>query len=109
VLSPENILEVNLFIERFSKESDRKAVLLGDFLDNLLLAFPAHESFHKFYAQFCARVVAADRAAIFVVKKELHDPRRVAIVERFADLVIRYSAIQNRGRVETAFRVLDLS
>lgn len=109
VVSPENALEVNLYIERASRDAPGRVALVGDFLDNLLFAFAANESFHKFYSQFCARIVAADRTAILVVKKELHDPRRVAIVERFADMVIRYSTGQKENRVETVFKILDVT
>jgi hypothetical protein len=107
VVSPENVLELNLFIERAGKDSRGKMIIIGDFLDNLLFSFAVNESFHKFYSQFCARIVAADRTAILIVKRELHDPRRVAIVERFADMVIRYSSGQSGGQAVTVFKVID--
>src|SRR5439155_563324 len=48
IISPDNLLEVNLFIEKCIQESESK-VIVGDFLDNVIRSINSPESFYSFF------------------------------------------------------------
>src|SRR2546425_5456953 len=89
IISPDNLLEVNLFIER-AGQGEGKQLILGDFLDNIIKTSGSPESFYSFFCQLASRVRMKKRTAILVIKEDIHDKTIVEMVKRFADVVLEF-------------------
>src|SRR5207247_9762649 len=84
IISPDNLLEVNLFIEKASQGENRPIV--GDFLDNVIRSIGSPESFYTFFCQLASRVKLKKRTAILVIKEDIHDRAMVETVKQCAEL-----------------------
>jgi len=63
IISPDNLLEVNLFIEKCIQESESK-VIVGDFLDNVIRSINSPESFCRQHLHGLETVLRLATAAI---------------------------------------------
>jgi hypothetical protein len=112
IISPHSLLEISLFIEKNTASLARyESVVVGDFLDNVLCAVGANslDAFFSFYCQLAARVKRDGRICVLVVKEDLHDPKKLEIVRRFADLIIEYRTKEDQNTIRPEVRVLDFS
>jgi hypothetical protein len=108
IISPDNLLEVNLFIEKYVQENDSK-VIVGDFLDNVIRSINSPESFYSFFCQLASRVKMKKRTAILVIKEDIHDRSAVETVKRFADLVLEFRDQDNNGSLKVEMRTLNFA
>jgi hypothetical protein len=108
IISPDNLLEVNLFIEKCIQENDSK-VIVGDFLDNVIRSINSPESFYSFFCQLASRVKMKKRTAILVIKEDIHDHSVVETVKRFADLVLEFRDQDNNGSLKVEMRTLNFA
>lgn len=108
IISPDNLLEVNLFIEKAVQESESQ-VLLGDFLDNVIKTTASPESFYSFFCQLASRVKMRKRTAILIIKEDIHDRAIVEIVKRFADIVIEVRDQDIEGALKVEMRTLNFA
>jgi hypothetical protein len=108
IISPDNLLEVNLFIEKSVQENDSK-VLVGDFLDNVIRSVNSPESFYSFFCQLASRVKLKKRTAILVIKEDIHDHSVVETVKRFADLVLELRDQDSDGALRVEMRTLNFA
>ncbi len=107
IISPDNLLEVNLFIEKCVQESDSK-VIVGDFLDNVIRSINS-ESFYSFFCQLASRIKLKKRTAILVIKEDIHDRSVVETVKRFADLVLEFRDQDTNGALKVEMRTLNFA
>ncbi len=63
IISPDNLLEINLFIEKAS-QGEGTQIILGDFLDNIIKSIGSPESFYSFFCQLASRVRLRKRTAM---------------------------------------------
>ena len=108
IISPDNLLEVNLFIEKAVQESESQ-VLLGDFLDNVIKTTASPESFYSFFCQLASRVKMRNRTAILIIKEDIHDRAIVEIVKRFADIVLEVRDQDIEGTLKVEMRTLNFA
>ena len=108
IISPDNLLEVNLFIER-AVQADGNHVILGDFLDNIIKSTASPESFYSFFCQLASRVKLKKRTAILLIKEDIHDRPMVEIVKRFADVVLEFRDQDNDGTLKFEMRTLNFA
>jgi hypothetical protein len=108
IISPDNLLEVNLFIEKAVQESESQ-VLLGDFLDNIIKTTSSPESFYSFFCQLASRVKMRKRTAILIIKEDIHDRAIVEIVKRFADVVLEVRDQDNESGLKVEMRTLNFA
>jgi len=108
IISPDNLLEVNLFIEKCVQENESK-VIVGDFLDNVIRSINSPESFYSFFCQLASRVKLKKRTAILVIKEDIHDRSVVETVKRFADLVLEFRDQDNNGALKVEMRTLNFA
>jgi hypothetical protein len=109
-LSPHDFVEISLFIENcFTENLSSSPVLLGDFLDTVLSASSSFETLYSFYSQLASKIRQHHRTAIFLIKEDLHDARKVEMVKRFADTVFEYRHREENGEVLQEMRVLNLT
>jgi len=108
IISPDNLLEVNLFIEKCAQESESN-VIVGDFLDNVIRSINSPESFYSFFCQLASRVKLKKRTAILIIKEDIHDRSVVETVKRFADLVLEFRDQDANGALKVEMRTLNFA
>jgi hypothetical protein len=108
IIPPDNLLEVNLFIEKSVRESEDQ-VLLGDFLDNVIKTTSSPESFYSFFCQLASRVKMRQRTAILIIKEDIHEKAIVEIVKRFADVVLEVRDQDDDGSLRVEMRTLNFA
>ncbi|HEX4919155.1 MAG TPA: hypothetical protein VFV92_00255, partial [Candidatus Bathyarchaeia archaeon] len=106
IISPDNLLEVNLFIE---KSADGNPAIIGDFLDNVIRSIRSPESFYSFFCQLASRVKLKKRTAILVIKEDIHDRSMVETVKRFADIVLEFRDQDQDGALKVEMRTLNFA
>jgi hypothetical protein len=107
IISPDNLLEVNLFIERASQGENH--AIVGDFLDNVIRSIGSPESFYTFYCQLASRVKLKKRTAILVIKEDIHDRSMVETVKRFADVVLEFRDQDDESGLKVEMRTLNFA
>src|SRR5438552_5387126 len=90
IISPDNLLEINLFIEKAS-QGEGTQIILGDFLDNIIKSIGSPESFYSFFCQLASRVRLRKRTTILVIKEDIHEKTMIEMVKRFADIILDFS------------------
>ena len=108
IISPDNLLEVNLFIEKAS-QGEGAQVILGDFLDNIIMSTGSPESFYSFFCQLASRVRMRKRTAILVIKEDIHEKPMIEMVKRFADIVLEFRDQDNEGALTVEMRTLNFA
>jgi len=108
IISPDNFLEMNLFIEK-AAEGEGPQVILGDFLDNVIKSSSSSESFYSFFCQLASRVRIKKRTAVLVIKEDIHDRSMVEIVKRFADVVLEFRDQDHQGELTVEMRTLNFA
>lgn len=108
IISPDNFLEVNLFIEK-AAEGEGPQVILGDFLDNMIKSTASSESFYSFFCQLASRMRLKKRTAVLVIKEDIHERPMVEIVKRFADVVLEFRDQDNQGTLTVEMRTLNFA
>ncbi|OLD04146.1 hypothetical protein AUG19_01070 [archaeon 13_1_20CM_2_54_9] len=108
IISPDNLLEVNLFIEK-AGQGEGNQLILGDFLDNIIKSTGSPESFYSFFCQLASRVRLKKRTAILVIKEDIHDKRVVEMVKRFADVVLEFRDRDNEAGLYFEMRTLNFA
>jgi len=108
IISPDNLLEVNLFIEK-AAQADGCQVILGDFLDNIIMSSGSPESFYSFFCQLASRVRLKKRTAVLVIKEDIHERPIVEMVKRFADVVLEFRDQDMNGTPTVEMRTLNFA
>ena len=108
LISPDNILEVNLFIEQ-AANAEANQVILGDFLDNMIKSATSPESFYSFLCQLASRIRMKKRTAILVIKEDIHEKAVVEMVKRFADIVLEFRDQEDEGALTVEMRTLNFA
>ncbi len=108
IISPDNLFEVNLFIEK-AGQGEGNQLILGDFLDNIIKTSSSPESFYSFFCQLATRVRLRKRTAIFVIKEDIHDKPIVEMVKRFADVVLEFRNQDDETGLSVEMRTLNFA
>ena len=108
LISPDNILEVNLFIEQ-AATGESNQVIMGDFLDNMIKSATSPESFYSFLCQLASRIRMKKRTAVLVIKEDIHDRPVVEMVKRFADIVLEFRDQEEEGALTVEMRTLNFA
>jgi len=107
IISPDNLLEVNLFIEKAAQEENH--TIVGDFLDNVIRTIGSPESFYTFFCQLASRVKLKKRTAILVIKEDIHDRSMIETVKRFADVVLEFRDQDDEAGLKVEMRTLNFA
>jgi hypothetical protein len=110
IVPPNDLTDLSLNIEKLSKtRSGRIPLLLGDFLDNVLSVSTAPAGLYAFLCKLFTRIRTNNQTAFFLATDDMHDPKKTAILKRFADVVIEYRSQREDGTPALAARILDHS
>lgn len=107
IISPDNLLEVNLFIEK-AGQGERNAIV-GDFLDNVIRTIGSPSSFYTFFCQLASRVKLKKRTAVLIIKEDIHDRAMVETVKRFADVVLEFRDQDDDSGLRVEMRTLNFA
>ena len=107
IISPDNLLELNLFIEKVAQADGQ--LILGDFLDNIIMTSDSPESFYSFFCQLVSRVRLKKRTAVLVIKEDIHQRSTVEMVKRFADVVLEFRDRDRDGAPSVEMRTLNFA
>jgi hypothetical protein len=107
IISPDNLLEVNLFIEKAGLGENH--AIVGDFLDNVIRTIGSPASFYTFFCQLASRVKLKKRTAILVIKEDIHDRAMVETVKRFADVVLEFRDHDDEAGLKVEMRTLNFA
>jgi hypothetical protein len=107
IISPDNLLEVNLFIEKAAQGENH--AIVGDFLDNVIRSIGSPASFYTFFCQLASRVKLKKRTAILVIKEDIHDRAMVETVKRFADVVLEFRDQDDAAGLKVEMRTLNFA
>jgi hypothetical protein len=106
ILSPEDPSRVSIFLNKALKTLPQgsRAVILGDFLDNMIPQM--NESlFYKYYSDLASAARVLNYTVVFVVKADIHSEVDVNVVRRFADVIIENREREEKGRLVREVRV----
>jgi len=106
ILSPEDPSMVNVFLTKALETvpEDKRPVILGDFLDNMIPHM--NESlFYKYYSDLASAARMLNYTVVFVVKTDIHREVGINVVKRFADVIIEYREREEKGKLAREVKV----
>ena len=109
VIAPEDLTGVRVFLDRAVEGGNGKSrrVIIGDLLDNMLPQM-SEEVFHRFYSDLSSSVRVLGLTLVLVVNSDIHSEVKMNTVRRFADVIIENREREERGRLITESRVVNL-
>jgi len=105
VVPPTHLTDLSISFEKLC-DRDSVRLLLGDFIDSMLSASNESAVF-QFLSKILTRIRENNQTAFFLVSEDMHDAKKIAMVKRFADVVIEYRGIQGDDGCGVETRVLD--
>jgi hypothetical protein len=108
IVQPNHLTDLSLNLERLSKtRNGRVPLIIGDFLDNVLSVSNAPAGLYSFLCRLFTRIRTNEQTAFLLATEDMHDPKQTAILKRFADVIIEYSAIEDIAGHRIEARILD--
>ncbi len=106
ILSPEDPSMVNVFLTKTLEAlpEDKRPVILGDFLDNMIPQMD-ESLFYKYYSDLASAARIKNHTVVFVVKADIHGEKEINVVKRFADVIIENREREEKGRLFREVRV----
>jgi hypothetical protein len=108
ILSPEDPSMVTVFLNKTldASHEDKKPIILGDFLDNMI---PHMDEglFYKYYSDLASAARILNHTVVFVVKADTHREVDINIVKRFADVIIENREREEKGKLVREVRVIN--
>ena len=108
IVPPNQLTDISLNLEKLSKtRSGRIPLLVGDFLDNVLSVSTAPTGLYAFLCKLFTRIRTNNQTAFFLATEDMHDPKKTAILKRFADVIIEYKSQRDDNNRRLEARILD--
>ncbi len=108
IVPPNHLTDLSLSLEKLSKtRTGRIPLIVGDFLDNVLSVSSDPAGLYSFLCKLFTRIRTNGQTAFFLVTEDMHDPKKTAILKRFADAVIEYRAMEDGTNHRLQVRILD--
>jgi hypothetical protein len=108
VVQPNQLTDLSLNLQRLSKtRNGRVPLVIGDFLDNVLSVSNDPAGLYSFLCRLFTRIRINQQTAFLLTTDDMHDPRKTAILKRFADAIIEYRSIEDMAGYRLEARILD--
>ena len=108
VVPPTNLTDVSLSLDRLSRTRfGRIPLIIGDFLDNVLSVSTAPSGLYSFLCKLFTRIRTNGQTAFLLATEDMHDPKKTAILKRFADVIIEYKSNLEGDDYRLEARILD--
>jgi hypothetical protein len=106
ILSPEDPTEVNVFLTKALQDVPKgmKAVILGDFLDNMIPHMD-ESLYYRYYSDLASQIRVLNHTIVLIVNADIHSEAEVSVVKRFADVIIENREREERGHLVREVRV----
>jgi hypothetical protein len=105
VVAPTHLTDLSIGLDKMADRSSVR-LLLGDFLDSALSA-SCESAVFPFLSRLLTRIRERKQTAFFLVTEDMHDTKKIAMVKRFADVVIEYRRMQGGAEHDVETRTLD--
>ncbi len=110
IVPPTQLTDLSLTLEKLSKTRyGRIPLIVGDFLDNVLSVSSDQAGLYAFLCKLFTRIRTNNETAFFLATEDMHDQRKIAILRRFADVVIEYEAMREQDSDKFQVKILDLA
>jgi hypothetical protein len=108
IVPPTHLTDLSLSLEKLSKtKSGRVPLIVGDFLDNVLSVSTSSAGLYAFLCKLFTRIRTNNQTAFLLATEEMHDPRKTAVLKRFADVIIEYRSVREDSNQRIEARILD--
>ncbi len=108
IVPPNHLTDLSLNLDKLTKaKPGRSPLIIGDFLDNVLLVSTSPAGLHSFLCKLFTRIRTNGQTAFLLATENMHDSKKTAVLKRFADVVIEYRAIQDLATHRLEARILD--
>ena len=108
IVPPNHLTDLSLNLDKLSRTRiGRIPLIIGDFLDNVLSVSTASPSLYAFLCKLFTRIRQNEQTAFLLATEDMHELKKIAVLRRFADVVIQYSSTQDDGDYRIQARVLD--
>ena len=108
IVQPNHLTDLSLNLERLSKtRTGRVPLIIGDILDNVLSVSTAPAGLYSFLCRLFTRIRTNAQTAFLLATEDMHDPKKTAILKRFADVIIEYSSTEDIAGYRLEARILD--
>jgi hypothetical protein len=108
VVPPTHLTDLSVSFEKLCGTVNPVRLLMGDFLDSVLSVSTDSATF-AFLCNFLSKIRESGQTAFFLLTEDMHDPKKITMVKRFADVVIEYRHSQEDSRHGVETRITDLS
>lgn len=108
LVPPTQLTDISLTLEKLSRtRTGRIPLIVGDFLDNILSVSSDQGGLYSFLSKLFTRIRMNGQTAFFLATEDMHDSRKMAVLRRFADVVIEYEATQDMANHALKARIID--
>ena len=108
IVQPNHLTDISLNLEKLSKtRNGRIPLIIGDFLDNILSVSTTPASLYSFLCKLFTRIRTNEQTAFLLATDDMHDMKKIAILKRFADLIIEYNSVEDMAGHRIEARLLD--
>ncbi len=106
ILSPQDPTELNVFLTKTldTVPEGSRAVILGDFLDNMI-PHMGESVYYKFYSDLASNMRVLNHTIVFIVSADIHSEEEIHVAKRFADVIIENREREEGGRLVREVRV----
>jgi hypothetical protein len=108
VVPPTHLTDLSVSFEKLCGTGEPVRLLIGDFLDSVLSVSTDSATF-AFLCNLLSRIRESGQTAFFLLTEDMHDPKKITMVKRFADVVIEYRHSQKDTRHGVETRIIDFS
>ncbi len=108
IVQPNHLTDISLSLERLSKtRNGHVPLIIGDFLDNVLSVSTAPAGLYSFLCRLFTRIRTNEQTAFLLATEDMHDSKQTAILKRFADIIIEYTATEDIAGHRIEAHILD--
>lgn len=108
IVPPNHLTDLSLNLEKLSKtKAGRVPLIIGDFLDNVLSVSTSPAGLFAFLCKLFTRIRTNNQTAFFLATEDMHDPKKTAVLKRFADVILEYQSMREDTNQRIEARILD--
>jgi len=108
IVPPTHLTDLSVSFQKLSSTNNPVRLLLGDFLDNVLPVSTDSAAF-IFLCTLLTKIRESEQTAFFLLTEDMHDPKKIMMVKRFADVLIEYRNTGEGSGCEVETRSVDLT
>jgi len=108
VVPPTRLTDLSVSFEKLSGTENPARLLMGDFLDSVLSVSTDSVAF-AFLCNLLTKIRESGQTAFFLLTEDMHDPKKITMVKKFADVLIEYRHTEEDSKYGVETRITDLT